>query len=502
MSFASALDAARKRPVDPDVLGDLARRALAEGEEERALKAIAEALRQSGTARLWQWKGLLERSLDEHEQALASFGAAARLDPADASIAHGLARVALEAGIPAENLFVTAFRLTPTDGSVLLGLAAARMAAGRGEQAEAELDTALQQAPLWIEGHMQLAQLRSMLGRADLAPASIMRALSSLLANAGLWQALFDLRIKSEQFLALEEDVERARRAGIDPVLLRSYDVIAASELGQTDRADRLFGENEAAGGPGLPIWLIRHLIRAGRATDALPLIDVELKGPAAADIWPYAGIAWRQSGDPRSGWLEQGGELVSTFDLTADLPPLPQLAEVLRSIHVAKGEYLDQSVRGGTQTDGPLFSRIEPEIRSLRAAIVRAVEKYVANLPAPSDAHPLLSEPRDRRVRFSGSWSVRLRGQGFHTSHVHPQGWISSALYVSLPEELGSEGQAGWLQIGEPPATLKTGLAATALVEPRPGQLVLFPSWMWHGTLPFQSGERLTVAFDVAHPR
>ena len=38
--------------------------------------------------------------------------------------------------------------------------------------------------------------------------------------------------------------------------------------------------------------------------------------------------------------------------------------------------------------------------------------------------------------------------------------------------------------------------------VEPRPGRLVLFPSWMWHGTVPFGAGERLTVAFDVAPPR
>ena len=39
-------------------------------------------------------------------------------------------------------------------------------------------------------------------------------------------------------------------------------------------------------------------------------------------------------------------------------------------------------------------------------------------------------------------------------------------------------------------------------LVEPAPGRLVLFPSWLWHGTRPFGDGERLTVAFDVAPPR
>jgi hypothetical protein len=35
--------------------------------------------------------------------------------------------------------------------------------------------------------------------------------------------------------------------------------------------------------------------------------------------------------------------------------------------------------------------------------------------------------------------------------------------------------------------------------VAPLPGKLVLFPSYFWHGTLPFTSAApRLTVAFDA----
>lgn len=158
--------------------------------------------------------------------------------------------------------------------------------------------------------------------------------------------------------------------------------------------------------------------------------------------------------------------------------------------------------MRGGTQTDGPLLSRIDPVIRQLRSAIVDAVERYRAQLPPVDEAHPLLRQRRDRRIRFSGSWSVRLRSGGHHSNHVHPLGWISSALYIALPGEVPGEGHAGWLALGEPPPELETGLPPAAYIQPRPGQLVLFPSWMWHGTIPFPEGERLTVAFDVAQPR
>ncbi|WP_310468749.1 putative 2OG-Fe(II) oxygenase [Sphingomonas sp.] len=158
--------------------------------------------------------------------------------------------------------------------------------------------------------------------------------------------------------------------------------------------------------------------------------------------------------------------------------------------------------MRGGSQTDGPLLSRVDPRVRTLREAIVGAVRRHIDNLPEPDPGHPLLARPRDRRIRFSGSWSVLLRGGGRHSNHVHPQGWISSALYVALPgRTAGDPPDAGWLTLGEPQAELGLGLPPLRKIEPRPGQLVLFPSWMWHGTVPFAEGERLTVAFDVAPP-
>ena len=358
MSFTSALQAAQSRPTDPDALSEVARTALREGEEERGLAALEGAVADSANARLWQWKGLLERSLDEHEKALASFEAAARLDPADASIAHGLARVALEAGIPAEQLYERARAVAPADGSVLIGLAAARLAAGHGEQAEAELEAALVASPLWIQGHHQLAQLRSMMGRVEQASASLDRASAVQPDQSGLWQALFDLRVKSENFAQLEDAVETAKRTRADPSIAQMYEAIAASELGQTARADSLFARLDSGGADHLPVWLIRHFLRTGRVEQALPIIDRELQGARSMDIWPYAAIAWRLAGDQRWDWVNARGSWSQIVDLLPKLPQLERLAELLRSIHLAHGEYLDQSLRGGTQTDGPLFSR------------------------------------------------------------------------------------------------------------------------------------------------
>jgi uncharacterized protein (TIGR02466 family) len=167
--------------------------------------------------------------------------------------------------------------------------------------------------------------------------------------------------------------------------------------------------------------------------------------------------------------------------------------------LHNRKANFLEQSVRGGTQTDGQLFFRDDPMIQHVRNQVQEKVADYIRALPPPDRDHPLLLPKRDH-IRFEGSWSVLLRAQGFHSCHTHPNGWISSAFYVAVPPS--SSDHAGWLSFGTPPPELGLALSPFAQIEPRPGRLVLFPSTMWHNTLPFADGERLSIAFDISRPK
>jgi hypothetical protein len=83
---------------------------------------------------------------------------------------------------------------------------------------------------------------------------------------------------------------------------------------------------------------------------------------------------------------------------------------------------------------------------------------------------------------------------------HIHPLGWISSAYYVQVPPEIvDSDVQGGGIKFGEPDIDLGDHGTARRAIQPTAGRLVLFPSYMWHGTVPFESDEpRMTVAFDV----
>lgn len=503
MSFQAALEAARRNPGDGEAIETLAGMALELDEEEAALPIVLEAAeRCPSSARIRQWLGLLHRALDDRGSAIPAFEKAARLAPTDAGIAHGRARVALEAGLPAVDLFEAALRLAPADGSIILGRGAALLAEGHGAQAADDLAKILRASPLWLEGHADLAQLRWILGNRSGFLASIKAALEQVPHAAPLWQMLVHKLIEAGDFPAVLVAAADARKLVGELDFLIVAEAIAHSETGAAQLADACFERLEQISDISIAVRRVRHQLRTGRLEQALKEIEKWTADPAANAIWPYAAIAWRLAGDPRLHWLEGDAALVRVVDLREALPPLDRLAAVLGGLHGAHAEQFDQSVRGGTQTEGVLFHRIEPEIRTLRSAIAQAVTAHIRQLPPVDPHHPVLRQRRDRPVRFSGSWSVRLRGAGFHANHVHPAGWISSALYVALPPALGQgPDREGWLSVGEPQAELGLSLSPTRLIEPKPGHLVLFPSIMWHGTRPFAQGERLTVAFDVRAP-
>ncbi|OYW85288.1 MAG: hypothetical protein B7Z20_09370 [Sphingobium sp. 32-64-5] len=241
-----------------------------------------------------------------------------------------------------------------------------------------------------------------------------------------------------------------------------------------------------------------RLALRMGRADEAAALLDTLVtRNPASVAGWAYLSLAWRLTGDGRHDWLIGEPGFWGTIDLDLDAEQLDALATVLRRIHLTRAHPIGQSLRGGTQTRGRLFWRREPELAALATAIERAVDDFMARLPGEDAHHPLLRHARSA-LRLGGSWSVRLVDQGYHVSHIHPQGVLSSACYIVLPEAATPGMQEGWLEVGGAPAELQLGLDPLALIEPKPGRLALFPSYLFHGTRPFPHGERLTVAFDA----
>jgi pentatricopeptide repeat protein len=218
-----------------------------------------------------------------------------------------------------------------------------------------------------------------------------------------------------------------------------------------------------------------------------------------------FLGTAWRLQDNEWDEDLNRYDSLIRVFDLE---PPdgfssmedfNAELGAYLERLHPPTDAYLEQSLRGGTQTEGNLFGAGHGLVESLRTRIEKAIVSYATDLPA-DDRHPFLSR-RTPQFHYAGSWSSLLRDQGFHVNHLHPKGWISSCYYVTVPEETkDADSRNGWIKFGEPALDVSLENPIRRAVQPIPGRLVLFPSYMWHGTVPLRApSPRTTIAFDAA---
>jgi hypothetical protein len=146
----------------------------------------------------------------------------------------------------------------------------------------------------------------------------------------------------------------------------------------------------------------------------------------------------------------------------------------------------------GGLQT-ARLVQPGNTALPALLAAIRDAVDGYARGLA-------LATRPAAARL---DSWAVVYAEQGRQEPHRHPDGWLSGVYYVNASR--GQDGAfLGALVLG---MFEEEGAGAppwgTTRIEPRPGRLVLFPSFVPHATEPAESaGERICVAFDVAPTR
>ncbi len=174
------------------------------------------------------------------------------------------------------------------------------------------------------------------------------------------------------------------------------------------------------------------------------------------------------------------------------------ELQHHLAGLHLDRRQPLDQSLMHGSQTVGDLFESSVRVVQLLKNSFDEQMQAFLNQLPV-DDTHPTLSR-NTRNYAYTGAWSVLLKKQGFHLNHFHSDGWYSGPYYVQLPTAIENEaGKQGWVKFGEPGFDSVVPLPADLIVKPEPGLMVRFPSFMWHGTIPFHSDEtRMVVALDI----
>lgn len=172
-------------------------------------------------------------------------------------------------------------------------------------------------------------------------------------------------------------------------------------------------------------------------------------------------------------------------------------LQEILGDINRAEiAERKQGRLHNGIQSAGNLFKRPEESFRKLAQLVRNEAAKYRQKFSG-SQCELIKSFPQS--VEFSSSWYVRMRQGGHLTSHIHEEGWLSGAVYLQMPKQ--SDGDAGSFAFGThgDDYPRKHENFPEHSILPKVGDIVLFPSSLFHRTIPFRSDEeRICVAFDI----
>ncbi|MFQ5533367.1 MAG: tetratricopeptide repeat protein [Sphingomonadales bacterium] len=534
-----------KVPEQPHVHNNLGNVQRALGREKDAIACYRTATELKGDyAEAWHNLGLALRSTEELDQAIDALRTAVSVHPKYHQAYNSLGNVLKDAGkideavaayhkaleirpdyLKAMHNLGVALRLSgnlegaiecyrkvlkgdPNIAEAHYNLANALQLLEKVEEAEASYNKAIELRPDFEEAHYDLNQLLWTRGDSNKFlqsyPAAIQRKPDSL----DLWLRYVERLISAKASTPAEETLRAAiQHFGQKPELLNLLGKTLAHQRREEEAL--VYHQNCLDLVDDDPQYLLSYadtLLRIHEYEAALEIMNSAVAlDPLDQELIAYQSDCWRFLGDKRYDIVNDYQRMVRVFKL-----PLPagyndssafcrDLFHALTPLHSeTRNHPMDQTLRGGSQSYEGLFDKDIEMVQLYKQSFEKVIQEYIADLD-DDPTHPLFSR-KCKKTRFTGSFTVRLRKQGWHTNHVHPAGWLSSCFYVQLPKVVANENtREGWIHFGQPGARYDPPVEPMRYIQPAEGVVAVFPSYLWHGTVPFSSNEtRTTVVSDI----
>ena len=153
-------------------------------------------------------------------------------------------------------------------------------------------------------------------------------------------------------------------------------------------------------------------------------------------------------------------------------------------------------TLKGGDQTSGNLFSLNLTFVKSIKKALEEKIEVYKNKFKDSGEGF-IKYWPADYELR---SWMINMRSGGFLKPHNHEYGWITGSFYLQLPKVSNNKdsGNLAFSYQGPRyPKRNKNFHITIQKIETR--DICIFPSSLFHHTIPFKSSEeRICFVFDL----
>ena len=413
-----------------------------QGRLNGAIHALRAALAEKpDDADTWRWLSRVLRRVDDLPGAVAASRRAVELSPEEWPARADLALLLTDAGASDEaaTLFEEAAARAGDVPALVVGRAKLDAQRGLRPDAIAALEACLARHPNNVSALATLALALRDERRFDDSVAAFRRAVELVPGESAFWCGLGRTLLEAghaEQALSVAASYLQQRPGHAGAL---SLEVLAREALGDADGVQRLLDHDR---------FVVQRMLPLPEGFADLSSFNLALA--AAASTHPT--LHWAPLRHATAAGLHSGSLLIDPPDA----------------------------------------------IESLQQALRVAVEDYCRALPTWPE-HPFVA--RQPKSSVFDMWCVVMQRGGHQIPHMHPEAWISGVYYPQLPEVVRSgKGFEGWLAFGEPDRNFPRRLEPRVLhVQPQEGFLVLFPSYFFHRTIPFDAeGTRISVAFDL----
>ncbi len=479
--------------------------------------------------------GLAESSFRERRTAEAAdyCAQALQIDPNNRPALHLLARVRSLNGDLDEALVLLekAIHAEPKFAPTHNDFGAIQLLANHPELALPPLRRAVELAPSFADAHINLGNAMQNLGRYAEAEKSYRLGVKLAPDHARGWTSLGNLLRTLRNFEESAGCFEKARALQPENPIIRNFLGVAYRHLGKRKRAMQQFSRALELG-PDLCEANFNYggaLMGQRRFREAIPylkkggnmrsignavqcLLELGAYDELFEDIASLAGEAQVN--------LYVAALSAYASDCLGRVDPYPFCPEPLSFVRIVAGEGgskidadlreklieectqrealwepIGISTRKGFQTPTSLLQETTGPLGRLKTLINEEVALYREGHRDKSAAM-IADWPSQTRLR---GWFVRLVREGHQVTHNHTDAWLSGCVYLQIPQ--GFDGDQGAIEFRlEGPRYPGMGKKSKSLLhKPQAGDLALFPSSLFHRTIPFDSDEeRLCIAFDV----
>ncbi|CAN5308483.1 putative 2OG-Fe(II) oxygenase [soil metagenome] len=446
----------------------------------------------------------------DFERALAVYRDRLSRDPGDVEALNRLGGLLADAGHleASQAAYERAAAVRPDLPQIVFNLANLLQRRGRYAQAIEKFNTAIDLQPDFAEAHNNLGNSLQSLGQLDAAKNAYEQAIA---LRADYAEPHNNLGLALRRLDRHEDATHAFRRAlAIKPAYAQAIVNLglALRSLERYPEALRVFDRALELTPRAAAVWCFKGaaLVEAGDLRSGREALDYSL----AIDPSNRTTLAYRVSIMPELGEQPEPPVLLDldrhVVRVELDVPPayasMQTFNEALQR-HVCAHPTLSHHAAGRATRLGAhtadLLNGDKGPVADLESRINECVRRYLAD-PPMHPMHPYVQRPlRDWQLV---AWAVVMDSGGHQIPHIHPAGWLSGVYYVHLPSVIGdaAKDQAGWIEFGRPPETLRCRAEPpTRRLCPEEGTLLVFPSYYYHRTIPFDSDEpRISIAFDV----